>query len=194
MDASTINVNTVQLRPIVVNSSATIDAQVSYDSVNKLVSLNPTSPLDYSTGYRATISGIKNENGTTMASDYSWTFTTMDQTVDDGNRSFIGRWGALGPGNGQFNVPAKTAIDSDENLDVVDIANDRIQKFASDGTFIKSWGRTGAANGQFNEPQDVATDSDGNVYVTDIINNRVQKFDSNGTFMTGWGTTSTVPG
>ena len=53
MSAGTINVNTVVLS----SSSGSVPSQVSYDAVNKVVSLNPSSPLDYSTVYKATIKG-----------------------------------------------------------------------------------------------------------------------------------------
>jgi hypothetical protein len=77
---------------------------------------------------------------------------------------------------------------------VVDLVNNRVQKFTSTGTFIAKWGTSGASDGQFSSPQGIAVDSSGNVYVADSGNNRIQKFTSTGTFIEACGTSGTGDG
>jgi hypothetical protein len=101
---------------------------------------------------------------------------------------FVTKWGIQGSGDGQLINPTNVAVDSSGNVYVVDMQNNRIQKFSSTGTFLTKWGTYGPSDGQFNRPYDVAVDSSGNVYVADTQNNRIQKFSSTGTFLTKWGT------
>jgi DNA-binding beta-propeller fold protein YncE len=87
----------------------------------------------------------------------------------------------------------------DGSVYVADIANDRVQKFTSDGTFLLEWGShcqvsagtgggcIGQGEGQFNAPEGIAVSSQGDVYVSDTDNFRIQRFDANGTFLDMWG-------
>src|SRR4051812_10111307 len=104
------------------------------------------------------------------------------------------KWGSYGTGNGQFISPSGIAVDSSDNVYVVDAGNNRIQKFTNNGTFITTWGSYGTGNGQFISPSGIAVDSSDNVYVVDAGNNRIQKFTNNGTFITTWGSYGTGNG
>jgi len=106
----------------------------------------------------------------------------------EGGYSFLTTWGTYGSGAGQFSDPHDIAVDNDGSLYVVDMGNNRIQKFDLDGSYITQWGAPGLRNGQFNEPGGVAVDNAGNVYVADYGNSRIQKFNPNGGFITKWGT------
>src|SRR5665647_1294289 len=99
---------------------------------------------------------------------------------------FITKWGSLGTDNGQFNNPRDIAVDNNGNVYVADTGNNRIQKFASNGTYLTQWGGFGSDDGKFNGTESIAIDSSGNVYVADSGNNRTQKFSSNGTYLTQW--------
>ena len=101
--------------------------------------------------------------------------------------TFLAKWGSLGTGDGQFRHPWGVAIDSADNVHVVDTRNHRIQKFDSDSRFLTKWGSYGTGDGQFNSPMGVVVDSWDNVYVADTSNHRIQKFDSDGRFLTKWG-------
>jgi len=90
-------------------------------------------------------------------------------------------------GVGQFDFPRGVAVDSTGNVYVVDVNNNRIQKFDSSGTFLTQWGSFGFTDGLFNSPQNISVDSAGNVYVVDTGNDRIQKFTDTGTFLTKWG-------
>jgi DNA-binding beta-propeller fold protein YncE len=71
---------------------------------------------------------------------------------------------------------------------VVDLDNERVQKFTCDGQFISKWGIGGDANGEFRKPAGLTIDSSDNVYVTDQGNGRVQKFTTDGQIIAAWGT------
>jgi sugar lactone lactonase YvrE len=64
--------------------------------------------------------------------------------------------------------------------------NDRIVKFAKDGTFVAAWGKHGSAEGQIDTPHGIALDSAGRVYVADRVNNRIQIFSPDGKFVAAW--------
>ena len=78
--------------------------------------------------------------------------------------------------DGQFSMPAGLAVDSTGNILVVDEGNNRIQKFASNGSFISKWGAPGPSDGQFQDPTGIAIDSSGHVFVVDRGNDRIQVF------------------
>ena len=78
MNATTINSSTIELR----NASNTlVTATVSYNAGTRTVTLTPSATLANSTVYTAKIisgtSGVKDAAGNALASDYSWSFTTV---------------------------------------------------------------------------------------------------------------------
>ncbi len=96
--------------------------------------------------------------------------------------AFRRKWGGpfgmnlSGPFNGWFATVTGIAIGPEGGLFVADFYNDRIQKFAPDGTFLTAFGVTGRGPGQFRHPMAVAVSADGTVFVTDFLNNRVTKW------------------
>ena len=110
----------------------------------------------------------------------------------DSDGAFLSQFGSPGSGDGQFDFggsPSGIAIDdSDGSVYVLDIANNRVQKFTASGAFIDAFGEAGSGEGQFNFPDGIAVDpSTGDVYVADTGNNRVQKFDSAGNYVDQFG-------
>jgi tripartite motif-containing protein 71 len=103
-------------------------------------------------------------------------------------------FGANGSGEGQFNSPQGSAVDSEGNIWVVDRSNYRIQKFSPDGEFLSRFGAYGSGDGQLYLPSDIAIDADGNIWVVDRGNHRIQKFDSQGRFLMRFGTSGTGEG
>ena len=84
-------------------------------------------------------------------------------------------------------APALLGLDGQGNLYVPEPENDRVLKFAPDGTLLATWGSPGNGDGQLDFPVDAAVDATGNVFVTDFGNNRVQVFDATGRFLATWG-------
>jgi len=99
---------------------------------------------------------------------------------------FVTKCGSEGSGDGEFQYPIKVAVDSEESIYVVDLCNDRIQKFDSNGNFITKWGNKGEKDEQFDNPSDIFIDRNDNIYVSDSDNKRIIKFNSNGKFIMKW--------
>jgi len=76
--------------------------------------------------------------------------------------SYLTQWGAAPPaytpgtGNGQFNSPARVAVNNYGYVYVTDSGNNRVQKFDSSGDYVTKWGSFGSGDGQFNRPVGVA--------------------------------------
>ena len=80
MDATTVlNTGSFELRV----ANTLVAAGVSYDSATLTATLTPNSPLVRGTTYTATVkggaAGVKDAAGNALASDVSWSFTTMPQ-------------------------------------------------------------------------------------------------------------------
>ena len=83
----------------------------------------------------------------------------------------------------------RVAINSQNQLFVLDAKRGRIHKFDADGSKLKTFGRYGAGTGEFDKDSaDIAIDLRGNVFVADTGNNRIVKFDSSGNYVTTFGT------
>jgi hypothetical protein len=84
LNPATVNTNTVLLQD---SSGHGVPASVSYDG-NVTVTLTPTSALNYTATYTATLvggsGGIKDTNGNPLAANYTWTYTTANPPSQDG--------------------------------------------------------------------------------------------------------------
>ncbi|MDE2720700.1 peptidyl-alpha-hydroxyglycine alpha-amidating lyase family protein [Candidatus Palauibacter polyketidifaciens] len=102
----------------------------------------------------------------------------------------LGEKGVAGDGPNHFNKPSDILIAPDGSIFVADGhdsgGNNRIVKFAPDGTFLMEWGRAGTANGEFRDPHALAMDSQGRLFVGDRGNSRVQIFDQEGNHLETW--------
>jgi NHL repeat len=103
---------------------------------------------------------------------------------------FASTFGTLGTGNGQFSEPKGVAInEASGDIYVVDSGNNRVERFASDGTFISQF--TGPKANPLVAPTFIAVDnstitgdpSAGDVYVLDAGHNTVDKFAPEGAFL-----------
>ncbi len=99
-------------------------------------------------------------------------------------------WGVQQEAGGQviFNNPVALAKDTQGNIYVADMGNNRIVKLSDSGSLIGTFGSLGTGEGQFDTPFGVAVDNDGNIVIADTANNRIQKFDSQFNFIRMWGT------
>jgi hypothetical protein len=102
---------------------------------------------------------------------------------------FLGKWGTLGTGTGQFQNPVGLAVDASGNVYVVDSGDLRVKKFSSSGVFLDRWGGNGSGDGQFLSPWGAVFGS-GRLYVTDAptFTNSIKVFDASGTFQSRWST------
>ncbi|MFB5600251.1 MAG: 6-bladed beta-propeller, partial [Nitrososphaeraceae archaeon] len=83
-----------------------------------------------------------------------------------------------GKGEGEFDEPHGMAIDSKDNLYVVDTQNNRIQVFSPDGKYIKSIGTKGVGPGEFLLIHDIAIDKKNDImYVADSRDAHPNKID-----------------
>jgi hypothetical protein len=81
-----------------------------------------------------------------------------------GDGTFITTWGAYGSGPGFFITPLGLAVDSNNDVYVIDHHNFRIQKFTSDGVFLGMWGEHGEGPGEISDSHGMAIDSRDNLY------------------------------
>ncbi len=129
---------------------------------------------------------------------YSTTASSLIQKFDS-RGNILAQWGAEGDGLGQFEDPNGIAVDSGNNVYVVDEAwgggpgPSRIEKFNSSGTYLNQWTTSVY-------PYCIAVDGSNNVYVTgansggDQTIRVVQKFNSIGHYLTEWGSYGTNNG
>ena len=102
----------------------------------------------------------------------------------------LGTPGVPGGGRTGFNSPADVVVADDGSIFVADGhangTNNRVVKFAPDGTYLMEWGQTGYAPGEFRTLHAIALDQRGRVFVADRSNNRIQIFDQQGNFLAQW--------
>jgi len=101
MDATTINATTFTLK--VTSTSAAVTGTVSYNAATNTATFTPSAPLAQSTSYTATITtGARDTFGNALASNFAWTFTTIDTTPPTVT--------AVSPTNGATGVAVTTAV------------------------------------------------------------------------------------
>jgi len=95
---------------------------------------------------------------------------------------------------GQFAAPEDVAVDSDGNLYVSDMYNNRVEIFDADGNFIRAWGKSGDRPGYFSRPKGIAIDADGHVWVADGVMDILQCYTAEGQFLMWMGGHGLFPG
>jgi hypothetical protein len=99
----------------------------------------------------------------------------------------IGTPGVAGDGPYTFNGISDVAVANNGDIFAVDgHFNDRVVKYAADGTFLLEWGQLGTGPGEFDEPHSISIGPQGRVFVADRGNARVQIFDQQGQFIDSW--------
>ena len=78
------------------------------------------------------------------------------------------------PADGTFSRPTALALNSKEQLYVLDSGNNRIQIFDEKGKHLASIGKQGDQYRQFDNPVDIALDDEDYLYVADQGNHRIQ--------------------
>lgn len=81
MDASTITTASFTLQ----HGAVTIDGEVSFHGGAATATLRPSESLDYETVYTATVTTeVADQGGNHIPSDYTWTFTTKEESSSSG--------------------------------------------------------------------------------------------------------------
>ena len=106
----------------------------------------------------------------------------------------IKRLGKRGKAQGEFNLASDIAVDSQQNIYVLDSGNFRVQVFNRWGKFIKSWGQVGTGLGQFGRPKSITIDQDSHLYISDAQFGNVQVFDTDGQLLLSIGELSSHAG
>ena len=97
-------------------------------------------------------------------------------------------FGTQGLGNGQFKFPCGVTVDQDDNIYVVDVSSDRIQKFTSGGNFIAAIGKHGSSKMEFIRPVGICFNRTNQLlYVCDESNHRIQVIATDLTFVKSFG-------
>lgn len=97
--------------------------------------------------------------------------------------------GALGQGDGEFQMPNHILITADGLVYVVDSTASLVKVYGPDGLLVRQFGGPGRLAGQLNFPTGVAVTPAGEIFVSDQGNERVQVFDASGTFLRKFGGT-----
>ena len=108
--------------------------------------------------------------------------------------TFSSSFGTEGSGDGQFNYPTDTAVDSIDNLYIADQSNHRIQVFTPEGKFLHTFGCQGSGDGQLHNPWSITIDRNDTVYVADSGNNRISVFSTQGQFLGSFGSKGKAEG
>lgn len=100
----------------------------------------------------------------------------------------LGTPGEPGSDAKHFTSPSDVAVAANGDVFVADghgnDGNNRVVRFARDGTFMKAWGKSGWGPGEFHSLHAIAIDSRGRIFVGDRGNNRIQIFDQDGKSLT----------
>ncbi len=110
-------------------------------------------------------------------------------------RIFTSAWvpaGALGQGNGEFQLPNHIQITPDGRVFVVDSRANLVKVYGTNGVLLRQFGGYGSLEGQFDFPAGLAVTPSGEIVVSDQGNERVQVFDSNFNFVRAFGKTNMI--
>jgi ABC-type Fe3+ transport system permease subunit/DNA-binding beta-propeller fold protein YncE len=117
-----------------------------------------------------------NTRGELIISEYS--LVERVQRFAAQGRQWLGAFGKLGTGPGEFNRPEGVGTDSQDRIYVADSCNHRIQIFTREGRFIQTYGKAGEGLGELSYPYDIKVDRAGRQYVSEFGNSRIQIFDA----------------
>ena len=98
--------------------------------------------------------------------------------------------GTRGTAPGQLNKPRSVALDTNDNLFVVDMTG-RVQKFSPEGRFLSSWQMPQTDKGK---PKGMCRDAQGNIVVLEPHYSRVNCFTPDGHLVRQWGNYGTNAG
>jgi DNA-binding beta-propeller fold protein YncE len=95
--------------------------------------------------------------------------------------------GTRGTGIGEFNKPRSVAVDTSDNLYVVDMTG-RVQKFSPGGAYLLQWQMPQTDKGK---PKGMCRDGQGNIVVIEPHYSRVNHYSTEGKLLSQWGVEGT---
>ncbi len=104
-------------------------------------------------------------------------------------RNYYADWNSP---DSQFYSIKGIAIDSSNNLIVIDNNINKVHIISNAGNLISEFATQGTADNQLSSPKDVAVDAAGNIYIADYGNNFVKKFDSSGNYISKFSVTKPI--
>jgi DNA-binding beta-propeller fold protein YncE len=119
---------------------------------------------------------VVNARGEIYVCEYTKSERVQKFTAD--GAKYLGGWGRLGGGPGEFSRAEGLGIDAAGRIYVADSCNHRIQVFSGEGQFLHAYGKAGSGAGQFSYPYDICVDAAGRQYVCEFGNHRIQIFDA----------------
>lgn len=111
--------------------------------------------------------------------------TRIVKLDSDGN--ILLEWGSIGAGDYQFREAVGIAVDSQDNVYVVDIDLSRVQVFDNSGIHITTCGSNGDKNSQFRTPIAIHIDSCDYLYIAEYYGNKIKLLMGNGEYISEWG-------
>jgi len=102
--------------------------------------------------------------------------------------AYLTNWGL------QYDELWGIAVDSSNNVYVVDNDNYCIEKFSSSGTYLTQFGTGASGPDQHSFPAGIAVDSSNHIYVADGYNNSIENFTTSLTYLGQWGGTGSGNG
>lgn len=109
------------------STGATVSGTTSLDSSGTVATFTPSSALSYGVTYTATVGGATNSTGQSMASPYSWSFSTLSAPAAPSVS-------ATNPAPGATGVPIGSAVSATFNQDVTASSIQFVLKDASGNT------------------------------------------------------------
>jgi len=103
------------------------------------------------------------------------------QILEGDTGRYLGAFGSVGTGPGQFRLARHIATAGDR-IYVVDQLNHRVNVFDVNGQPILAIGSFGTGDAGLNVPRGVAVDRNGAVYVSDSTNHAIKRFAAGGAF------------
>ena len=92
-----------------------------------------------------------------------WTTTNCSEHciyIFNHQNQLIKMFGSNGGFAGQFEYPVGVTFDNDNNMQVSDLYNHRVQKFNTGGNYLLQYGGRGAEDGQIANPHGISAWSD----------------------------------
>ncbi len=90
---------------------------------------------------------------------------------------------ADGDSNYTFNYLYDIAVDTKNNIYVLDMMDYLVRVYDQHGKFLFSFGRKGQGPGEFVEPSSIYTDNNDNIFVCDVISDRITQFNPKGQYV-----------